>query len=957
MVGAVSVEQGGLAGPDWPEFELRDDEAPPEEHHWLDNPPTVGAVVVAHNGARWLPKVLGSYSSMFYAPTAWRAVDVGSTDGSGDLLRDAFGDERISFAPSGTGFGEAIWMGVEQLPPTDWIWLLHDDAAVLPGTLAGLLDVATSADDIAVVGPKLREWPSLKRLLEVGVSITNTGTRETGLETGEPDAGQHDWPRDVLAVSSAGMLVRRDVWEHLGGFDPALPMFFDDIDFGWRVARAGHRTRTAPSAVAFHAEATWRGTRRRTAGDVPHWEARRAALYTLLANCSRRRFPRQYVRLLVGSLLRFFGFVLGKDPESASDELLALRSVYAHPFELREARRTRAALATRNVSDFRHLFPPFWLPYRHGLDAMVEAAVLMVRPESVESTGRRSAFEDGTPLDQQPEDRPSFAWRHPWLITSLGLIALALVAGRGLFSGPDASAVLYGGALPPSPDSVVDWWRAIIERSHPVGLVSTAIPPVFLIPLAIAATPFWAAPGIVASTLMLFAVPLAGLTAHRLGRRLSARRIHRIIWAVSYALSIVAVGAVAEGRLGTVVALVVLPIVVNTAIQIADDPGWQKGVRLGIWIAVASAFAPVAFLLCVLGLALFVFLERTWVLRDVLIALVTSAALLGPWLAQRVLHPTRMWWEAGFPVEAHASALDLLFGRGGGPGAAPIWFNVALPVIAALAIVPRRTRHNVLLCWVVALSGLAVAVLGNATAFTTPFGPAQIAAWVGVPLVIWVAGLLTAVMLALPEVMGLPRAALVTLAVAVMLLPVGVGGWWLIRGTDQPLVNDAPDRVPAYIAANAGATLVVTGTVEQGADARVVTGAGPFLGLESAAPDPDRAQTIQTTVARLLARPAPEDVARLSGLGISAIYAPDVDPGIARRIDGAPGLRPAGSDSPQSRVWVLPGKPAELSGEASRWRWLVGGSMIAAWFTAIVLTAPVRRRRTLPTLGDEGDDV
>jgi len=66
----VSGDQGGLAGPNWPEFELSDDEAPPEEHHWLDNPPTVGAVVVAHNGSRWLPKVLKTISSMFYAPTA-----------------------------------------------------------------------------------------------------------------------------------------------------------------------------------------------------------------------------------------------------------------------------------------------------------------------------------------------------------------------------------------------------------------------------------------------------------------------------------------------------------------------------------------------------------------------------------------------------------------------------------------------------------------------------------------------------------------------------------------------------------------------------------------------------------------------------------------------------------------------------------------------------------------------
>ncbi len=954
---AVSVE-GGLAGPNWPEFELSHDEAPPEEHHWLDNPPTVGAVLVAHNGARWLPKVLGSFSSMFYAPTAWRAVDVSSTDGSADLLRDAFGAERVSFAPSGTGFGEAAWLAVEQLPRTDWIWLLHDDAAILPGTLAGLLDVATSADDIAVVGPKIREWPSLKRLLEVGVSITNTGTRETGLETGEPDAGQHDWPRDVLAVSSAGMLVRRDVWEKLGGFDPALPMYFDDLDFGWRVAAAGYRTRTAPNAVLFHAEATWRGTRLRAAGDVPPWEARRAALYTLLANTSRRRFLRQYLRLFVGSMLRFFGFVLGKDPESAGDELLALRAVYAHPLELREARRNRAELATRSPADFRHLFPPFWLPYRHGFDVIVDAAVAMVRPESVETTGRRSAHhDDDLPLDEQHEETPSFIYRHPWLVTVLGLVALCLVAGRGLFSGPDAASVLYGGALPPAPDSVVDWWRAIVERSHPVGLLSTALPPVYLVPLAFAAIPVWFAPGVVISILMLFAVPLAGLTAHRLGRRFTARRLHRIIWAVSYALSVVGVGAVAQGRIGTVVALIVLPIIANTAIQIADDPSWQKGVRLGIWIAVASAFAPIAFILSLLGLAVLVFLERKWVLRDVLIAVVTAAVLLGPWLVDRVIHPGRIWWEAGFPIEAHAGAFELLFGRGGGPGAAPIWFNLGLPLIAALAIVPRRTRNNVLLCWVVALTGLAVAVAGNAMSFTTPFGSAQVGAWVGVPLGLWVAGLSTAVMLAVPEVLGLPRAALATLAVLVLLVPGGLGSWWLIRGTDHPLVNDVPDTVPAYIAANAGATLVVTGSVEAGANARVVTGPGPFLGLEAAAPTRARSEALQATVARLLARPAPEDVRQLSRLGISAIYAPRADPGIARRIDGAPGLRPAGSDSPQSRVWMLPGKPAELTGEAPRWRWAIGAGMVLAWLSAIMLTAPVRRRRPLPTLGDEGEDA
>src|SRR6185312_17480745 len=95
-----------------------------------------------------------------------------------------------------------------------------------------LLAVAESTPSADILGPKLREWPSLRRLLEVGVTISGTGRRETGLERGEYDQGQHDQRRQVLAVNTAGMLVRRTVLEELGGFDRALPLFGNDIDFG-----------------------------------------------------------------------------------------------------------------------------------------------------------------------------------------------------------------------------------------------------------------------------------------------------------------------------------------------------------------------------------------------------------------------------------------------------------------------------------------------------------------------------------------------------------------------------------------------------------------------------------------------------------------------------------------------------------------------------------------------------
>ena len=55
------------------------------------------------------------------------------------------------------------------------------------------------------------------------------------------------------------MLVRRRVLDELGGFDDELPIFGNDLDFGWRAAAAGHTTVVVPQAVVFHAEAAHRG--------------------------------------------------------------------------------------------------------------------------------------------------------------------------------------------------------------------------------------------------------------------------------------------------------------------------------------------------------------------------------------------------------------------------------------------------------------------------------------------------------------------------------------------------------------------------------------------------------------------------------------------------------------------------------------------------------------------------
>jgi len=107
----------------------------------------------------------------------------------------------------------------------------------------------------------VRDWSDPRVLVEVGLTTDGAGHRETGLDRREYDQGQHDAVRDVLAVGTAAALVRRDVWDALGGLDAALPVFRDDLDLGWRVNAAGHRVLVVPPARVRHVRAATTGRR------------------------------------------------------------------------------------------------------------------------------------------------------------------------------------------------------------------------------------------------------------------------------------------------------------------------------------------------------------------------------------------------------------------------------------------------------------------------------------------------------------------------------------------------------------------------------------------------------------------------------------------------------------------------------------------------------------------------
>ena len=963
--------------------------------------PTVALVLVSHDGASWLPTVIDGVQAQRVPIGRVVAVDTGSKDESADLLEAAFGHvHRVS---ARTTFPEALDLALDDLgdgpDAPEWVWILHDDSTPDPGALAALLACAEQNPTADILGPKLREWPSLRRLLELGVTISGTGRRETGLERAEYDQGQHDQVRRVLAVNTAGMLVRRRLLRELGGLDKQLPMFGNDIDFGWRAASAGHTTLVVPDAVVFHAEAAHRGVRRTPlTGRHTHYQERRAALYTLLANASGRRLPFMLLRLALGTLWRMVGFLCVREVGTALDELAALLNVYTHPGDIRAARRARRERSrerSKDRHDVRSLLPPAWLPYRHGLDFVGDVASALTNQAADVAERRRIAKAEADPASfaarrqaaLEPQDEEDIPEENGWVVrffTNPVAVLVALVALLGIIGARAGFGAVAGGGLSPVPDGATDWWGLHLHSWHALG-VGTAVPaPPYVLPLALLASVLFGHTGLAISVVMVLSFPLALGGAWRLlrvvGRLISHRGAPRwlILWgATAYALVPAVSGAWGGGRLGPVVAGALLPWTVHAALGFADpeaDRRWRAAWRSGLLLALVTAFAPSAWLVAlVLGVVVLVLAFRvvpgSMRDRDVwappAVALGVPPILLLPWWLPALLHGAgaSLLLDPGRLPAPTANGGDLVVGRLAQAHllGAPWWLGLALPILALLALVPVRTRIPVLVCWIAAVVTVVVAMVLSwlplhLAAGTASPGPAF-------PLLVVQGAAVVAAVLGVQGALldGLTgwRRPVGVLAVLVGLVgAVGGLGWFVVGGSGSLTSHTshlAHAGVPSYMLDTAThdpaeGVLVLRGSVERGIRYSILRGEGLTLGTDeiTAATPEDKAFT--SLIAQLTSSPDTSVLDRLAHRGIEYIVMPSpADHTVAAGIDASGGVTQASTTHRSTRAWQLDTKPSDagLTGHHSWLRILLLVIQLVGIVVVAVLCGPtLERRRT-----------
>ncbi|MFN2115541.1 MAG: glycosyltransferase family 2 protein [Anaerolineae bacterium] len=257
--------------------------------------PTIAVLVLTYGGERRLGPCLRSIAAADQPPVDLSVVVV--DNGSPDqvaieaAVSAATPDAEVMRLDVNQGFAQGYNTAIAAVA-ADWVLLLNDDTAVTPPALSRLWS-ATLGDDRVCVGARLVSWDGKRHDFDGGgAALTGhghplrhgrpvaggtyggaepgpgadlDGAEDPGTDEGADSStggGTDDGTDGVdtlagdlgptLFCSGAAMLIRRDVYLGMGGFDPSYFAYYEDVDLGWRLWLAGQAAWHVPSAVIRH---------------------------------------------------------------------------------------------------------------------------------------------------------------------------------------------------------------------------------------------------------------------------------------------------------------------------------------------------------------------------------------------------------------------------------------------------------------------------------------------------------------------------------------------------------------------------------------------------------------------------------------------------------------------------------------------------------------------------------
>lgn len=223
----------------------------------------VTAIIVNYNARELLLRCIASLRADGVADIV--VADNASVDGSEEAVRAADPSVRYHRTGANLGYGTGANRGVASAPTTSpYLLVMNPDTIVEPGTVKTLVAAMEADPRRGIVGPRIDEpdgtlYPSARTFPDLVDSIghaflgmiapNNPFTRRYRMLDWD-----HSEPAEVDWVSGSCLLIRRDTWDAIGGFDEGYFMYAEDVDLCWRARRAGWAVVYEPAGRVTHVQ-------------------------------------------------------------------------------------------------------------------------------------------------------------------------------------------------------------------------------------------------------------------------------------------------------------------------------------------------------------------------------------------------------------------------------------------------------------------------------------------------------------------------------------------------------------------------------------------------------------------------------------------------------------------------------------------------------------------------------
>jgi N-acetylglucosaminyl-diphospho-decaprenol L-rhamnosyltransferase len=219
-------------------------------------------VTVTYSPGETLDTFLSTLSTATTRPVSVVLADNGSTDGVPE--RAAAEHPHVTFVPTGgnLGYGAGANRGVASLPDSvGWVVIANPDLSWGVGSLDKLLEAAKRWPRGGAFGPLIRQpsgevYPSARLLPSLGRGLghavfahvwpSNPWSRAYRQAASAPEERTAEW------LSGSCLLMRREAFDSVDGFDPRYFMYFEDVDLCDRLGRSGWLNVYVPEAEVVH---------------------------------------------------------------------------------------------------------------------------------------------------------------------------------------------------------------------------------------------------------------------------------------------------------------------------------------------------------------------------------------------------------------------------------------------------------------------------------------------------------------------------------------------------------------------------------------------------------------------------------------------------------------------------------------------------------------------------------